>query len=132
VYSRSNYLAIAESRFKLHPKFSFIFGAGGAAQFQRDNVKDATPMFRGNKKLFPTYRLTARYHASKRWFVDTVYGAYDTFNPYLPSSPFVQVDTEYDLTTHVVLYGYLRHQFDHHIDTPVNEFLGLGVRLKTK
>jgi hypothetical protein len=130
VYSRSNYLAIAESRFRLHPKFSFLVGAGAVAQVQRNNVKDIAPLFNGSRKLFPTYRLTARYHASERWFIDAVYGAYDTFNPYPALSPFVQVDTEYDLSGHVILYGYLRYQFDHQIDMPVNDFLGLGMRLK--
>jgi hypothetical protein len=130
VYSRSNYLAFAESRFKLYPKFSVLVGAGGVAQFQRNNVKDAAPSFGGQRKIFPTYRLTARYHASDRWFIDAVYGAYDTFNPYPALSPFLQVDSEYDLTEHVILYGYFRYQFDHTVDTALNDFLGLGVRLK--
>jgi len=130
IYSRSNYLTIAESRFKIDPKFSLIIGAGGVAQFQHNGIKDAAPLLNGNRKIFPTYRLTVRYHASERWLIDAVFGAYDTFNPYLARSPFFQVDTEYDLTKHVVLYGYLRYQFDHHIDTPVNDFLGLGIRLK--
>lgn len=129
-YSRSNYLGIAESRFKLYPKFTLIVGFGGVAQYQHDNVKDITPLLSGTRKIFPTYRLTARYHPSERWLVDAVYGAYDTFNPYLPLSPFAQVDTEYDLSEHVILYGYLRYQFDHHIDTPANDFLGLGIRLR--
>ena len=130
VYSRSNYLAIAESRFKLNAKFTVLVGAGSVAQFQHDNVKDARPLFSGNGKIFPTYRLTVRHHASERWFVDAVYGAYDTFNPYPPLSPFLQIDSEYDLIRHVSLYGYFRYQFNHHINTPENDFLGLGIRLK--
>ncbi|MEI9920841.1 MAG: hypothetical protein WDO14_18915 [Bacteroidota bacterium] len=130
VYSRSNYLVVAESKFALHEKFSLLVGAGAVAQYQRDNVKDAVPSFSGSRKIFPTYRLTARYHATERWFLDAVYGAYDTFNPYPSQSPFLQFDTEYDLNGHVALYGYFRYQFDHHVDSGLNDFLGLGLRLK--
>ena len=130
IYSRSNYLVVAESKFVLHPKFYLLVGAGAVAQYQRDNVKDAAPSFSGARKIFPTYRLTTRYHATERWFVDAVYGAYDTFNPYPAASPFLQLDTEYDLSKHVILYGYFRYQFDHHVDAALNDFLGLGLRLK--
>jgi hypothetical protein len=130
IYSRSNYVVVAESRFAIHPKFSVLVGAGGVAQYQRDNVKDAVPSFSGSRKIFPTYRLTARYHATERWIIDAVYGAYDTFNPYPAASPFLQVDTEYDLTNHLILYGYFRYQFDHHVDTALNDFLGLGIRIR--
>lgn len=129
-YSRTNYLAIAESRFKLGSNFSLIAGVGGVAQFQHDNVREAAPLLKGNRKIFPTYRLTVRYRVNERCLVDAVYGAYDTFNPYPALSPFLQIDTEYDLTHHVILYGYFRHQYDHHLDKPVNDFLGLGIRLK--
>jgi len=129
VYSKSNYLTIAESRFPLG-KFSVLAGAGGVASFQRNGVKDAAPSFGGARRIFPTYRVSLRYHIKKEWYVGAVYGAYDTFNPYLPESPFLQVDSEYELTHKVTLYGYFRYQFDHHVDVELNDFLGLGVRLR--
>ncbi len=129
-YSKSNYIAIAESRFPLSQRFALLVGAGGVASFQRNGLKDATPSFSGDKKIFPTYRVSLRYFIRKEWFASAVYGAYDTFNPYLPKSPFVQIDSEYDLSAHVILYGYFRYQFDHHIDSALNDFIGLGLRLK--
>jgi hypothetical protein len=130
LYSRSNYLAIAEGRFNLNPKFSVLVGAGGVAQYQRNDVKDVAPSFGGTRKFFPTYRLTARYHVSERWFIDAVYGAYDTFNPYPALSPFVQADTEFDLSDHVIFYGYFRYQFERQVNDPVNDFLGVGIKLR--
>jgi hypothetical protein len=130
VYSKSNYLAIAESRFTLSPHIKILLGAGSVFSFQRDGVKDAAPSFGGNRKIYPTYRASFRYLFYDRWFADAVYGAYDTFNPYLVTSPFLQIDSEYELTHHVTLYGYFRYQFDHHVDDALNDFLGLGVKLR--
>jgi len=129
VYSKSNYIAIAESRFPFG-KFTAIIGAGGVASFQRNYVKDAAPSFGGARRIFPTYRLSLRYHINKEWYVGAVYGAYDTFNPYYPESPFLQADSEYELTHNVTLYGYFRYQYDRHVDSGLNDFLGLGVRLR--
>jgi hypothetical protein len=130
VYTRTNYLAIAESRFKVASKVTFIAGVGGVAQYQKDNVNEAAPILNGSPRFFPTYRFTFRYHFSERLFADAVYGAYDTFNPYLTNAPFFQVASEYELTKHVSLYGYFRYQYDRHIDVPFNDFLGLGVRVR--
>jgi hypothetical protein len=129
IYSKSNYIAIAESRFPFG-KFTALVGAGGVASFQRSGVKDAAPSFNGARRIFPTYRVTLRYHIKKEWHVGVVYGAYDTFNPYYPESPFLQVDSEYELTHRVTLYGYFRYQYDHHVDAELNDFLGLGIRLR--
>lgn len=129
VYSRSNYIGIAESRFPVG-RFTVLAGAGAVASFQRNGIKDATPSFGGHRRVFPTYRISLRYSIKDEWYVGAVYGAYDTFNPYYPESPFVQIDSEYELSHHVALYGYFRYQYDHHIDSGLNDFLGLGVRLK--
>jgi len=129
VYSRSNYIAIAESRFPFG-RFTALVGVGGVSQCQRNGIKDAAPSFGGSKRTFPTYRVGLRYLVREGWHATLVYGAYDTFNPYYPESPFLQVDSEYELSHHVTLYGYFRYQYDHHVDTGLNDFLGLGVRLR--
>lgn len=129
VYSKSNYLAIAEARIRLASRFIALLGAGGVASFQRNGIKEATPSFQGNRRIFPTYRVSLRYLLSKDWFVSAVYGAYDTFNPYYPESPFLQIDTEYDLSNRLSLYAYFRYQYDRQVDSALNDFLGLGIRL---
>jgi hypothetical protein len=128
IFSKSNYLAIAETRVRLSSRFVGLFGVGGVVSFQRDGIKDAVPSLHGGKKVYPTYRASLRYLLTNDWFVSGVIGAYDTFNPYLPESPFLQIDTEYDLSNKIALYAYFRYQYERHIDVGLNDFLGLGIR----
>ncbi|HZY79487.1 MAG TPA: hypothetical protein VFE50_08190 [Cyclobacteriaceae bacterium] len=132
VYSKSNYLAIAEGRIQLTSRFIALMGLGGVASFQRNGVKDVAPSFHGDKRIFPTYRVSLRYLVNEDWFVSAVYGAYDTFNPYFPESPFLQIDTEYDFSHRVALYAYFRYQYDKQVNAALNDFLGLGIRIGSR
>ncbi len=128
-YSKSNYLLIAETRWPVSEKFDLLLAGGYNFTFQKDNSTDVPPnMGTGVSQNFPTYKIAIRY-SLKKGSLEAVYGAYDVFNPYLLSSPFLQLTFEHDITRRCELYSYLRYQYNQTIDSRQNDFLGLGVRI---
>ncbi|GHN01960.1 hypothetical protein WSM22_34490 [Cytophagales bacterium WSM2-2] len=129
-YKKSNYLWIAESRVPLSKSFMLLAAGGYVFSYQHDNVFDGYPSVNsGTPNNYPTYKLTVRYTFNQKGYAEITYGAYDVFNPYLLTSPFTQAAFEYDFSEKYTLYSYFRYQYDHQIDAPLNDFLGLGVRI---
>ena len=89
-------------------------------------------MASGASDHFPTYKLSLRYDLNGKGYVEAVYGAYDVFNPYPVSAPFMQASFDHRLSDKCTLYSYFRYQFNQHPDTALNEFLGLGVKIRIK
>jgi len=132
-YSRSNYLLIAESKFPLSKTFVALVAGGYVFTRQQNNTTDGVPTVNnGDRDNFPTFKLAVRYLLHNHGFVEAVYGAYDVFNPYLLKSPFLQSTFEYELTERTELYSYYRYQFNNSLGQPLNDFVGLGVKLHFK
>ena len=132
-FTKSNYLLIAESKWKLSRDFVALLAAGYVFSFQKNNSTDGTPALNeGDRNNYPTYKVALRYLFNGKGFVEAVYGAYDVFNPYLLSSPFLQVSSEYEIAHHCDLYTYYRYQYNNAINSPLNDFLGIGVKLHLK
>jgi hypothetical protein len=129
VYTKSNYLFIAEGKYPLSGHFTAMAALGYVFTYQVDGSQDARPSTQGTQNFYPTFKFALRYAFRDRGFVEAVYGAYDVFNPYLLSSPFAQVAADYEISKRVTLYTYFRYQFNNEFTVPLNEFLGLGVRL---
>lgn len=131
-YTKSNYLFIAESKFPLSKSFVALVTGGYVFTFQENNSIDGLPSINsGIENNYPTYKLAVRYLLKDRGFVEAVYGAYDVFNPYLLSSPFLQTTFEYEITERLDLYSYVRYQYSSSIGEPLNDFIGLGVKIHT-
>jgi hypothetical protein len=133
IYARSNYLLIAESKFPLSKAFVALVAGGYVFTRQQNNTTDGLPtVSNGDRDNFPTFKLAVRYLFHNHGFVEAVYGAYDVFNPYLLKSPFLQSTFEYELTERTGLYSYYRYQFNNSLAQPLNNFVGLGVKLHFK
>ena len=120
-YSNSNYLMVAESRFPLGKDFTILAAAGYVCTFQKDNILEGWPITGGAKDHFPTYKLSLRYNLNGKGFVEAVYGAYDVFNPYPVSAPFMQASFDHHLSTRCTFYSYVRYQFNQTPDAALNE-----------
>ena len=132
-YSKSNYLFVGEGKFPLSKSVVALVAGGYVFTFQQNNLIDGLPSFnKGVTNNYPTFKLTMRYLINEKGFVEAVYGAYDVFNPYLLSSPFLQISTEYEIAERCDLYSYFRYQYSNSIGTPLNDFLGIGVKLHLK
>ena len=129
-YSNSNYLMVAESRFPLGKSFTVLAAAGYVYTFQKDNALEGLPIASGSRDHFPTYKLSLRYNLSSKGYVEAVYGAYDVFNPYPVSAPFMQATFDHHLSNRCTFYSYFRYQFNQSPDAALSEFLSLGVRLR--
>lgn len=130
VYSRSNYLIVAEAKKSLAHSLVAIVAWGYVFSAQRDNSLDGIPATTGKTINYPTFKIALRYLVGEKGFVEAVYGAYDVFNPYLLSSPFLQTSFEYELGRRTALYSYFRYQYNSSVNIPLNDFLGLGVKLR--
>lgn len=128
-YSKSNYLVIAESKNKVSHSLMVLAAGGYVLSYQNNNSLDGWPTVMGNKLNQPIYKVALRYLLKDKGFIEGVYGTYDVFNPYLLSAPFAQVALEYELSDHCALYSYFRYQYNEHFNVPLNNFIGLGVRL---
>ena len=128
-FSNSNYLMIAESRFPLGKSFTVLAALGYVYTFQKNDVED-WPIATGIISQFPTYKLSLRYNLRNKGFVEAVYGAYDVFNPYPIAAPFLQTSLDYPLFMRCTLYSYFRYQFNKSPRTPLNEFVGAGVKVR--
>lgn len=129
IFSRSNYLFIEESRFSVAEKVSVLAAFGYVFSYTRNGSQEAIPSAGGSSNLYGTWKLALRYAFSHKGHAQAVWGAYDVFNPYVLQSPFLQVDFEQEMTGRLALYSYFRYQYDHRVETPLNNFLGLGVRV---
>jgi len=129
VFSKSNFLMVAEARIPIAHRFSALVAGGYVYSFQRPDNQEASPSINGTMNSYPTYKLAIQYELIGKGHIGLVYGAYDVFNPYLIESPFVQVDSEFELSRRVGFYGYFRYQFDKSFLVPLNDFLGFGVRV---
>jgi predicted porin len=124
----TNYLLIAESRFPLSKSFTLLAAGGYVWTRLRDNTTDGLPALSGIKDNYLTYKVGVRYKWD-RGGVDLLAGAYDIFNPYDLSNPFLQTSLDYEFSKRTSLYSYYRYQYHKTLDTPANNFVGLGVRL---
>jgi hypothetical protein len=131
-YSNSNYLFVAESRFPLGKLFTVLAAGGYVYTFQQNNTLDGWPIASGASDHFPTYKLSLRYSLNGKGYVEAVYGAYDVFNPYPVSAPFMQTTFDYRLSNNSTLYSYFRYQFNQKLDTPLNDFFSIGVKFRIK
>ena len=129
IYSKSNYLFIAESKFPISTSFQLLASFGYVFSYQQDNLQEALPSLAGRVNNYPTYKIALRYLLNDKGFVEAVYGAYDVFNPYLLATPFTQLSFDHEINEKFTFYSYFRYQFNERIDAPLNDFLGLGVRL---
>jgi hypothetical protein len=129
IFSRSNYLVIAEARFPIAGKFSLLTAYGYVFSYTRSGSQEAIPSAGGSENFYSTWKLALRYALGHKGHAQAVWGAYDVFNPYVLQSPFFQLDVEYDLSERIALYSYFRYQYDHQWNVPLNNFLGLGVRV---
>jgi hypothetical protein len=133
IYARSNYLVIAESKFPLSKTWVALVAWGYVFTRQQNNTIDGAPtVTNGDRDNFPTYKLAIRYLLHDHGFIEAVYGAYDVFNPYLLKSPFLQSTFEYELSDRTDLYTYYRYQYNNSLGQPLNNFLGLGVKIHFK
>lgn len=131
-YDKSNYLGVAEGKLPLSKKLMALADAGYVLTFQQNNLQDKLPICNGNENNYPTYKISLRYFLNKNGFLEAVYGAYDIFNPYSLSSPFVQSSFEYEIGKNCDLYSYFRYQYNKAISNPMNDFLGLGIKIHFK
>lgn len=130
-YRKSNYLIVAESEFPLTRSITFQAAGGYVFSYQQNNSTDGRPVFvNGKRNNYPTFKISLKYKLNDKGSVEIVYGAYDVFNPYLLSSPFLQVGLDYELGKRTALYSYARYQYSNQVDVPMNNFLGLGVRIR--
>ncbi len=128
-YSKTNYLVLAESKYPIFHSFVAVVAGGYVFSYQKNNSLDGWPTTSGNKINQPIYKVGLRYMLKDAGFIEAVIGTYDVFNPYLLTAPFMQMSFDYDLSERCTLYSYFRYQYSEHIDVPLNDFLGLGVRL---
>lgn len=129
-YRRTNYLAVAESVWPLSRSFSFLAAIGNVYSRQVTNSLEAWPsLSMGAYNSYWIYKASIRYHVNDKGSVEIMAGSYDVFNPYLPSMPFVQASFDYHFTHKTALYSYFRYQYNRQQGQPVNDFLGVGVRL---
>lgn len=132
-YAKSNYLFIAEGKFSLSKYFVALVAGGYVFTFQKNNSVDGLPSINnGIENNYPTYKLAVRYLLNDRGFAEAAFGAYDVFNPYLLTSPFLQTSFEYEITQQLDLYSYFRYQYGKSIGEPLNDFIGLGVKIHLK
>ncbi len=132
-YVKSNYLVIAESKWPLSQNFVALAAAGYNFSFQKNFSQETTPLINeGDKNNYPVFKLALRYLLNEKGFIEAVYGSYDVFNPYLLTSPFVQISSEYEIGARSDLYLYYRYQYNNSLDVPLNDFLGIGVKLRLK
>lgn len=132
-YVRSNYLVIAESKWPLSKNFVALAAAGYNFSFQKNYSHETAPLINeGDKNNYPVFKIALRYLINEKGFIETVYGSYDVFNPYLLASPFIQVSSEYEMSKHCDWYLYYRYQYNNSINMPLNDFLGIGVKLHLK
>lgn len=132
-YRRTNYLAVAESSWPFSRSLSATAAIGGVYSRQVNNSLEGWPsLSNGAYSSYWIYKVGIRYHVSTKGSTEVAFGSYDVFNPYLPSSPFLQASFDYHVNHNLALYSYFRYQYNQHIDQPANDFLGLGVRLQPK
>jgi len=132
-YVKSNYLLIAESKWPLSKKIVALAAAGYTFSFQKNNSQESAPVInQGDKNNYPVFKFAFRYLLNEKGFIEAVYGSYDVFNPYLLTSPFMQISSEYELGKRFDLYLYYRYQYNNSVDVPLNDFLGIGVKLYLK
>lgn len=129
IFSRSNFLLIAEGRFPVTDKLSLLTAYGFVSSYTRNGSQEAIPSAGGSGNFYSTWKLAVRYAFNHKGHAQVVWGAYDVFNPYVLQSPFLQLDLEHELTERLALYSYVRYQYDHQLGVPLNNFLGLGVRV---
>ncbi len=132
VYAKSNYLIVAELKRPVAHSLVAMLAWGYVFSAQQNNSLDAIPATTGSVSGYPTYKIALRYLLGDKGFIEAVYGAYDVFNPYVLSSPFLQTSFEYELGERTALYSYFRYQYNSAITTPLNDFIGLGVKLSLK
>ncbi len=129
VFSNSNYLMIAESRFPVGRSFMLLAAVGYVYTFQKNALED-WPISTGASSQYPTYKLALRYSLSNKGYVEAAYGAYDVFNPYPIAAPFLQTSLDHPLSHRCILYSYFRYQFNQRPGTPLNEFVCAGVKVR--
>ena len=131
-YRRTNYLAVAESSWPISRSVSITASVGGVYSRQVDNSLEGWPsLSNGVYNSYWIYKAGIRYHLSHNLITELAIGSYDVFNPYLPSSPFLQASFDYHMNHALAFYSYFRYQYNQQIGQPVNDFLGFGVRLYT-
>ena len=132
-YRRTNYLAVAESSWPMSRSFSVTAAVGGVYSRQVNNSVEGWPsLSRGTYNSYWIYKAGIRYHLSHNAATEIAVGSYDVFNPYLPSSPFLQASFDCHINRALAFYSYFRYQYNQQIGQPVNDFLGLGVRLNAR
>lgn len=127
-YRKTNDLVAAEAKFPAAKSFELLFGSGYVFSAKQTDHTEPTPTRSGLHNDYPIFKVAVRY-LLKKGFLETVYGSYDTFNPYELEKPFFQEMLEYDVMGHTALYSYFRYQYSGSVRTPENYFLGLGVRV---
>jgi hypothetical protein len=128
-FSRTNYLAITETKIPLSGKMEAIANFGYEFTYQKNNIYEAIPEVSGNSDDHAIYKFGLRYKIHKG-AIEGIFGTYDVFNPYLLTQPFYQISFDYELWERGTLYSYVRYQYDKSITIPFNNFLGLGVRFR--
>lgn len=126
----TNYLLIAEGRYPLSQKFLVMGSIGYVWSGTHENTVDARPTLAGKQSRYPTYRFGIRYRLHNKGFLEALTGAYDVFNPYLLSSPFVQLTLDYDISRTCTFYSYYRYQYYKSVGNPLNNFVTVGLRVK--
>jgi hypothetical protein len=129
-YVKSNYLFIAEGKHKISGSFTALISYGYVFTYQQNNNSQVEPITQGVTNNYPTYKIGLRYALKEKGFIEATYGAYDVFNPYLPSSPFTQATLDYELSRRWAFYSYFRYQFYQSLNIPLNYFTAFGVKLK--
>jgi len=132
-YRRTNYLAVAESSWPLSRSLSVTAAIGNVYSRQVNNSVEGWPsLSKGAYNSYWIYKAGIRYRFTDNMLTEIAIGSYDVFNPYLPSSPFLQASFDYHFNHAVALYSYFRYQYNQYIGQPVNDFVGLGVRLNSR
>ncbi|MGC4021685.1 MAG: hypothetical protein QM734_06955 [Cyclobacteriaceae bacterium] len=109
-----------------------IANIGYEFSYQKDNVYQGEPMIGGPNDNHGIYKFGIRYRLNDKGYLEALLGSYDVFNPYLLQQPFTQLSFDYELFEGGTLYSYFRYQYDKSFTTPLNDFLGLGIKLRIK
>lgn len=128
-FSRTNYLALAETKIPLTKKWEAVANVGYVTSYQKNDVSEVTPESTGSSDAHGIYKFGVKYKIHHGFF-EGVWGSYDVFNPYALTQPFCQVAFDYELWKRGTLASYYRYQYNRTFDTPMNNFLGLGIRVR--
>lgn len=128
VFTKSNYLLVAEGQHPFARSFTALFAYGYVLTWQQNNLLESTPIRKGKRDFYSTYKLGIRYSLKDKGTVEALWGAYDVFNPYLLSEPFTQLSFDYYFLKRVSLYSYYRYEFNKRIDVPLNTFYTVGLK----